>query len=339
VNLPLERPGFRLAIALAILTALTAIGTAGYMLVEGAYWLDALYMTVITLSTVGFGEIIPLSSAGRIFTIGLILSGVGTAAYLVTSVAQLLAVDVLTKLVLGNPMQKQIDRVSNHVIVCGYGRLGLIVVEELTRNHVPVVIIESNAAREPELKQSTHPYLIGNATLDEVLLNAGLARARAVVAGTNSDPDNVFITLGAREHRRDIHIHARGETSESIRRLKQAGANYVLSAFQMGGLSLAASILRPSVAQFLEIARPRVGHEVDLEEIRVLAGARLIGSKLVDIERERPKLRIVALMRGERIDLIPEQTLQVQAGDYLVVIGERTALERLASVAAPEDGR
>lgn len=324
----------RIAIAIGTLASLTVFGTTGYVLVEGVAWFDALYMTVITLSTVGFGEVIPLSPAGRVFTICLILSGVGTAAYLFTSVAQLLAVDVLTSLVLGNPMQKQIDKLDRHIIVCGFGRLGQILVEELERHQMPLVIVERDPAKEPELKRIKHPYLLGNASSDDMLAAAGIARAQAIVAGTNSDPDNVFITLAAREKRKDIRIHARGETTESIRRLRQAGADYVLSAYQMGGLSLAASILRPSVAQFLEIARPRVGHEVDLEEIRVLAGSRLVGAALDDVERRTKKLRIVALMRGDNIDLVPEEKTEIHAGDFLVVIGERSSLEQLATLAS-----
>ena len=333
VKLEYEQAGFRLAVAAGALTTLTVVGTIGYVIVENANWFDALYMTVITLSTVGFSEIFPLSRIGRVFTMGLIVGGVGTAAYLITTMAQLLAQDVLTKLTRGASMQRQIERVTDHVIVCGYGRLGQIVVEELARSQVPIVIIERDAAKEVELRQSGHPYLLGDATSDELLLAAGLDRARALVAGTSSDPDNVFITLGARERRRDLQIHARGESTESIRRLKQAGANYVLSAYQMGGLSMAASLLRPSVAQFLEIARPRMGHEVDLEEIRISAGAKLVGQELAAIERASHKLRVVALMRGERIDLIPDPNMELAAGDFLVVIGERKSLERLASSA------
>jgi voltage-gated potassium channel len=335
VNLPQERPVFRFILALAILALLTVTGTVGYRLVEHVAWFDALYMTVITLSTVGFGEVIPLSRQGRMFTMGLILSGVGTAAYLFTSMAQLLAVDVLTKLVLGNPMQKLIDKLTGHVIVCGHGRLGQILVEELARHNVPLVIIERDPAKESELKQSAHPYLIGNATSDETLARAGIERARAIVAGTNSDPDNVFITLAAREKSAKLQIHARGETGDSIRRMKQAGADYVISAYQMGGLSLAASIIRPAVSQFLEIARPRKGHEVDMEEIRVLPGAPMVGRTLVEIEHAARKVRIVALLRDERIELVPDEQTRIAAGDNLVVIGERRGLEQLALQAAP----
>jgi voltage-gated potassium channel len=304
------------------------------MLVEHVHWFDALYMTVITLSTVGFGEVIPLSRSGRLFTMGLIIVGVGTAAYFITSMAHLLAVDVLSKLATVNSMQNRIDRMSRHVIVCGYGSLGRTVADELTRGNIPIVIIERDPAKQSELEQSKRAFLLGNATSDEVLVNAGLDRARALVAGTGSDPDNVFITLAARERRPELLIHARGETTESIRRLKQAGASYVLSPLQMGGMSLAASISRPSVAQFLQITHPRAGSAVDLEEVHVMQGARLIGRTLGQLEGEHQRLRIVAMVRGERTDLIPETSLRIEAGDHLVVIGDRKSLEQLATWAS-----
>ena len=335
-----DRPTFRVMIALAALASLTAVGTVGYRIVSGAAWFDALYMTVITVSTVGFSEITPVSREGRVFTMLLIFGGVGTALYFVTSLAQLLAVDVLSKLAPSDSMQKLIDRMSGHVIVCGYGRFGQIVVDELVRGGVRVVILERDPAKQVLLAQTGQPFVLGDATSDDVLLSAGLERARAIVAGTGSDPDNVFITLAARERRRDLQIHARGEVAESVRRLKQAGADYVMSPLQMGGISMAASIVRPSVAQFLEIARPRSSSTgMDLEEVRVMRGASLIGKTLGTLEGEHQRLRIVALMRGERTDLIPEPSLSVEAGDYLVVIGDRRSLEQLAVAAAHPSGR
>jgi voltage-gated potassium channel len=329
-----DRPLFRLLVALAALATLTLAGTVGYVLVEHAKWFDALYMTVITLSTIGYGEIFPLSTAGRAFTMVLIVSGVGTVAYILTSMGQVFAIDVFSRLTTRNSMQKQIDRIAQHIIVCGYGRFGQILTSELTAAKVPIVILERDPTKQPELEKSGCLYVIGNASSDEMLATAGLARAAVIVAATNSDPDNVFITLAAREQRPDIRIHARGETSESIRRLKQAGADIVLSAYQIGGLSLAASIMRPAVEQFLQIARPRTGHPVDLEEVRVMSQALLVGKTLSAIEQDSPRLRIVALMRGDRTELIPDPNLRIEVGDSLVVIGERTSLEQLATLAS-----
>ena len=259
-----DRPLFRLLVALAALLTLTFAGTLGYVLIEQADWFDALYMTVITLSTIGYGEIFPLSHGGRAFTIVLIVTGVGTVAKHPHEHGASVRQDVFSRLTAGNSMQKQIDRTTQHIIVCGHGRFGQILVEELMHGEVPIVIIERDPQKQAELEKRGLPFVLGNATSDEVLASAGLERAQVIVAATNSDPDNVFITLAARERRSDIRIHARGETAESIRRLKQAGADFVLSPYQMGGLSLAASVMRPAVAQFLRIARPHMGHQVGI---------------------------------------------------------------------------
>lgn len=315
------------------LTAITAIGTGGYVYVEGMSWSDALYMTVITISTVGYGEVQPLGPAGKIFTVILILSAVGLVLYLLSKAAEVLVEGRFRELFLRNAMQKKIDQLSGHVIICGFGRLGRIVVEELKRAGKPQVVIERDLALDAELARIEVPYLIGSALSDDVIERAGIGRAGAIVVATASDPDNVFITLSARERNPDIRIHARGESESSLRRLKLAGADMVMSAYQMGGVRLAASILRPTVVDFLEISRARFHAEVDLEEIRVEERSRLIGQSVADLEGGS-RMRIVALKRGgEPIELVPAVERTVAAGDHLVVIGERDGLDGLARLA------
>jgi voltage-gated potassium channel len=226
----------KLIAPLAGLALITALGTLGYVLVEGMSVADALFMTVITISTVGYGEVQPLSPAGRIFTVGLILIAVGLVFYLLTRVAEILVQGSFRELYTRNAMQNKIDQLSGHVIICGYGRLGRIVAEELERAGTPQVIVEIDVTKEPELQRAELPYLIGSALSDDVIERAGIARASSIVAATRSDSDNVFITLSAREHSADIRIHARGESDGALRRLKLAGADTVMSAYQMGGL-------------------------------------------------------------------------------------------------------
>lgn len=325
----------RLLIPILGLVAITGVGTAGYVLVEGLAWLDALYMTVITMSTVGYGEIVPLHPAGKLFTIALIMGTVGLALYLFTDIARALLHTNLRDLFRGKDMQTRIAGLSNHVIVCGYGRFGRIVVEELDRAGVPTVVIESDPGRQSELETAGALYLIGSAASDEMLLMAGIERARAIAIGTGSDPDNVFITLSAREHNRDVRIHARGESDAAMRRLTLAGANQVVSAYHMGGRAIASSILRPAVVDFLEIARPKWGQEVDLEELRLEQGCELAGRTIEALETEVQRLRVVALKRGdEPIRLVPEADTEVRPGDHLVVIGERESLTRIAQLSA-----
>jgi voltage-gated potassium channel len=329
-------PAQRIVRALLGLSAIVAVGTLGYVVVADYPPLDALYMTITTVATVGYGEIRPLSPSGRIFTMVLILGSAGVTLYLLGQLGQVLVETSLRAVLQRRAMERKIDALSSHVIVCGYGRLGRIVVDELARAGTSLAIIESDSAREPELARSGHPYLVESATRDEVLLHAGILRARALVAATGSDADNVYITLTARELSPSLEIHARGESDGAVRRLIQAGATRAVSAHQLGGVRLASGLLRPSVVEFVEITHPRVGEQVDLEEVRIAPGSRSVGLSVRALEQSAPRLRVVGLKRGDaRMQLVPDEALALVAGDLLVVIGERDSLERIAQIAAP----
>jgi voltage-gated potassium channel len=324
----------RLLIALAGLVGVTAVGSAGFVLLEDYEWWDALYMTIITLSTVGFGEIKPLSPEGRLFTVGLIITGVGLAFYFLTLMAEQLVEGRLRALVQRTAMQRKIDHLEQHVILCGYGRLGMVVAGELCAADVPMVVVEADEKKERELQRDGLLYVIGSAIEDDVLERAGIERARAIVLATAADAGNLFITLAARERNPNIRIHTRGESPAAQRRLKQAGATQVVSAYQMGGARLAASILRPSVVDFLEIAVPHRGEQVDLEEIALEVGCALDGQEIQEIEGQCQRLRIIAIKRGtETTRLMLGPDTPVLGNDHLVVIGERTGLEKLAELA------
>jgi voltage-gated potassium channel len=227
-------PTSRVVRAVLGLLAISAFGTFGYMAVEELPFLDALYMTVITIATVGYGEVAPLHTEGRIFTIVLIVAAASTAAYMFTQIAQVLIENSLRDVLTRRAMHKKVAELANHVIICGFGRMGHVVAEEVSRNGVDLVIVENDPAREPALVESGYPYILGSAASDEVLLRAGLQRARAIVVATASDPDNVFITLSARELNPSVRIHARGESDTALRRLEQAGAHQAISAYHMG---------------------------------------------------------------------------------------------------------
>jgi voltage-gated potassium channel len=326
----------RIRRALLGLAGITAIGTIGYRWIADYGWLDAVYMTVTTIVTVGYGEIHPLSPAGRAFTLALILTSAGTALYLLSQLAQALVETGLRDVLQRRAMERKLEHLSGHVIVCGYGRFGRVVAGELARAAVPLVIVEADPAREAELAQTGHAFLIGSATRDDVLLHAGITRARAIVVATGSDADNVYITLTARELHPPLEIHARGESEAALRRLVQAGATRAVSAHQLGGLRMANALLRPSVVEFVEITRPLVGEEVDLEEVRVAPGSASVGLTVRALEQRVPRLRVVGLKRGEaRMQLVPGEELAIAAGDLLVVIGERGSVEQIARIATP----
>lgn len=262
-------PTRRFALAVSLVALMTVIGAAGYILIEHMSVLDAFYMSVITISTVGFQEVKPLSPAGRLFTIGLIVTGVGSAIYLFTVIGELVVEGRLREFLGKNAMNRKIHNLQEHVIVCGYGRFGRAVVEELIRNTVPMVVIEIDPARQIDLEAVGALHVLGSALEDSVLDDAGIRTARAIIVATGSDADNVYITLSAREKNPKILIYARGDSDAGLRRLKLAGADQVVAAYQWAGMRIAASILRPSVVDFLQLSVPGRESEVDLEEIRI----------------------------------------------------------------------
>jgi voltage-gated potassium channel len=278
---------------------------------------------------------VPQTPAGRLFTVFLILTGVGMALYLLGRFWQLILEGRLRELLGRSAMEREIAKLNGHVILCGYGRFGRSVADELMRGGADILVIDCDPQLEEELKRLQAPYLVGSALSDETLSLAGLARARAIVVATASDSDNVFITLSAREQNPSIRIHARSESEAGTRRLRLAGADQVISAYQTGGTRIAASILRPAVVDFLEISSPSRGEEVAIEEIRVAPGSELVGKAIYAIERDSRRLRVVGLKRGnDPIRIVPDGATEVASSDYLVVVGERQGLEQLAQIAS-----
>lgn len=313
------------------LSIVTVFGTVGYRVIEGWSWIDSLYMAVITLSTVGFGEVAALSPSGRAFTIALIVLGVGSAFYLIAMLAELVVGGKLRDTLRKEFRMRRMERKQGHVIVAGFGRFGRAVVDELLRAERQLVIVDPNDGLADEFEQRDLAYLVASASLDETLLKAGIKGAAAIVAATPSEAENVFITLGARELNPEIFIHARCESESGARRLRRAGANHLTAPFQMGGARAAASILRPAVVDFLEIVSPRSGLEIDLEEIRVAASSSLEGRSVGELEDTRDRFRVVAVKHpGDEIVIVPDAETPIVADDVLVVIGEREALMSLA---------
>jgi voltage-gated potassium channel len=324
-------PGRNLLIAIAGILVLTAGGTIGYMTVEHMSVLDALYMTIITISTVGYEEVKPLDTGGRIFTMGLIVTGVGAAFYMFAAITQFVVEGRLRELVGRVAMKRKIEQLEGHVVICGFGRMGRVVAEEVMRSGGQAVVIERDPAREAELAASGMLFVIGSALEDRVLEEAGLPRARAIVVVTASDADNVYITLSARAMNPKINIHARGESEVGLQHLRMAGADQAVAAYQWGALRLAASVMRPSVVDFLELSFPGRGAEIDLEEIRVAVNSTLVGQSITAVEQSSTRLRIVALKRGSAPStLIPDPATRIEAGDFLVAIGDRDTLRRLS---------
>lgn len=309
------------------------VGVVGFMLVEGWDFVDSLYMVVITLSTVGFTEVHPLSSEGRLFTVGLILSGVGAFAYLVGSFTQLMVEGRLQIMLERRRMHKIINKLSGHFIVCGYGRIGSIVAKEIQREGHPVVVVEKDPALIEELEASGMLSVSGDATSDEVLLSAGLEKASSLITALTSDAANVYVTLTARQLNPKLTIIARSDSEAHIPRLERAGADRVVLPNLIGGRRMAQSVLRPTVTNLLEIAA-RSNLDLQMEELRIGPTSVLNGKDLKSAGI-RPRLNIIIMaIKKHTNEMIfnPGPDAVIESGDTLVTVGKPDHLQKLRNI-------
>jgi len=328
-------PTRRLLLAGAAVLLVVSFGTLGFVFLVGLQPLDALFMTMITISTIGYHEAPPLDAAGKSFTMLLIVLGVGTMYYTLVALAEFLIEGRVRDLLGRRAMKRTISLLRDHVVLCGYGRFGRVVADELAKLGVTFITIEANAATQPALEASGHPYVIGSALDDQVLAEAGIERARAIVIATGSDADNVFIALSAREASPRIAIHARGESDAGIRRLQLAGATQVVSPYHLGGERIAHAVTRPSVVDFVTLAAPAGSPaDINLEEVAVGTGSALEAARLLDFPARGLRLQIVAVKRqGEPTRFQPSAEERLLAGDRVVVVGDAENLRRIADLA------
>jgi voltage-gated potassium channel len=322
-------------VALSALASITLLGTLGFMGLTDLGAVDALYMSVTTLSTVGYENLAPATPALRLYSSALIVVGVGTALYTLATVAEFLIEGRLRDLWGRTAMDRTIGSLRDHVIVCGFGRLGRSVAEALAREELPVVVVERDPALESELVAAGCPWILGSALEDAVLRAAGIERARAIVVATSSDADNVFIALSARELNPGIAVHARAESEAGMRRLRLARADQVISLHTIGGQRIAHAIVRPAVVDFIELASPGTAEPIDLEQLELAPGCPLGDTRLRDLPARDLRVSVVAMQRpGERLRLNPGPDDTLRAGDRIVVVGDQENLRRLANLAA-----
>ncbi len=319
------------AIGLFVLFAVFILGVVGYMVIEDWPFFESLYMVVITLSTVGFQEVNPLTEAGRLFTIGLILCGVGSFAYLVGSFTQILIEGRIQKILGRRRLQKSIEKLTGHTIICGYGRIGSIVAQELAYDGSPVVVVEKDEILARDLSEKFILHVNDDATKDETLLSAGIMRAKALVTALTQEAANVYVTLTARQLNPNLFIVARADAQQHIQRLKRAGANQVLIPHLYGGVRMAQSVLRPTVTNFLDLAQSGSNIDLSMEELLVKPTSNIAGKDLIASEiRPRFNLIIIAIKKhtGEMIfNPVPKTVLE--PGDTMVIVGPKENLKRL----------
>ena len=324
LSLDLHDPMRRFQLSVMTLLFLTGFATIGYMVFEEMTLLDALYMTVITITTVGFGEIQPLSTEGRIFTILVILLGVSAATTAISNAVGMVLGPRLWFSIRQRHIKRELMKMNQHYIVCGYGRMGRQVSADLQKRGEPFVIIENSEDNETYFVENNIPYVIGDATRDETLLEAGIKQARGLVASLDTDPDNVMTVLTARELNAKLFIVARVSRSETETKLIRAGANRVVSPYQIGGHRIALALMRPAVNDFLDsIFHFERGLAIDIGQVTIYDGSPLAGKTLATSGlRDTYRVNILAIQSpdGEmHISPVPAQVIEV--GSTVIIIG------------------
>jgi voltage-gated potassium channel len=310
-----------------------SVGTVGYMVLEHWTAIDSLYMTVITLSTVGFREVRDLSPQGRLFTTGLIVSSVGVVAYLFGAISQYIVSGELHGSLRRKRMQKSINTLKHHYIVCGYGRVGRQVVESLRAAGRTSVVIDPDQSEETYVDGAL--FVQGDAADDDVLTRAGLENAAGLVAATGDDPTNLFITVSARAMRPDLVIVARANLPATQGKLLRGGASHVLSPYTIGGRRIATQILYPGVADFLDVVMHSGDLELCLEECMVWPGSSLQGKTIAEAQvRQATGANVLAVRRSDGGTMVtnPPGDMRFEPGDVLIALGTRDQLRALVTV-------
>lgn len=324
----------RLLVSLFLLCLIIASGTLGYCHFEGMQIFESFYMTLITISTVGFGEIKPLSPAGRVLTIFIIISGISLLTYTLGQIATVFIEGELRKILGRKKLDRQIAKLRDHFIICGYGRIGSIIAKELVENSTPMVIIEKDAEMIEELNASGFLYLAMDATTEESLLTAGLMRARGLVTAVSSDANNVFIALTARGLNPDIFILSRASEASNENKLLRAGANRVVSPYIIGGKRMAEILEKPTVVDFLDQTQMNSELGLRMEEAIVNPTSTLVGLSLVDSRlRQNFGVIVVAIKQASgHMIFNPNADQVLNSGDCIVCIGKSDDLRRMTAV-------
>jgi voltage-gated potassium channel len=329
----------RLRMVILLATGLLAMGTLGYVLIERWPWHDALFMTVITLSSVGYGEVHELSPAGEIFTIFLILLGVGGIAYTFTVIADYVVAGELNGILRRQRMQRAIKQMRNHYVVCGFGRVGQQVVTGLRESGQAVVAIDAHPELAVEFEQQGVSYVIGDAVEDKVLQEAGIEHARGLCTCLPNDATNVFVVLSARALNPKLTIISRCNLPENDRKLRIAGANQVINPYTITGHRMAAQLLHPSVVEFLDVIMRRGELELRIEEIVVSRASPLAQHTLAELRiRTETGVNVLAVRR-QRGELLTDLHLDftLHAGDALISLGTESQLATLSKLATTRE--
>ena len=327
----------RFQLAVSAVAALIAFGTIGLRLILELSWFDSFYYTLITITTIGFGEPPGVTEQARYFLAILIITGVSTIGYALSAAAQAVVQFELISTFGKRKMFKDINKLSGHFIVCGAGRIGSRVIREISRRGHEFVVIESNEAIADRLLSAGNLVLMGDATSDDVLRAAGLERARGLVCAVSSDPDNLYVTLTARDINKEIFIVSRANDETAVQRLLKAGANKVVSPTITGSNQMAQMLLTPAVADFIELATMTEQLELEIDQIEIKAGSPFIRRSLKDIGiRSDHDVMVIAIKRANgHMIFNPSADTVIEEKDFLVAIGSHKSLQGIERKANP----
>lgn len=316
----------------AVLALVFAVGTLGFHFIEGWTFFESFFMTLITVSTIGYGELHPLSQVGRYFDVVVIIMGVGTVAYSFMAFTQLIVDGEAQRLLGRRRLDNKINAMSNHYIVCGNGRIGSLISQELQKSGKKFVIIDTKP--EAIYGQEAFPHLLGDATREDLLEKAGIKHAKGLIATASSDVTNVYITLIAKELNPSIFVLARAENDDSVRNLKRAGADKVISPYIIGGRHMANIILKPAVMDFIELATGEGEFMIQMEGFKIQKNSALIGKSLKDSQiRQNIGLVIVAIKSPDKgMVFNPPADHIMHESEVLVCLGEQAALDSLTKL-------
>jgi voltage-gated potassium channel len=315
-------------LALCILFVVAMIGTGGFMYLEGLTFLDALYLTITTITTVGYGDITPETSQGRIFATILILSGVGITLYVLIEIIGAVVEGRLREALGIVRVRRGVAKLKNHKIICGGGRTGNVIADEFKRDGLDFVVIEHDPEVVKELRKRDSPVVEGDATKDITLLEAGVKRASGLVSTLPSDCSNLLLCITAKDLNRKLEVVARASSEEAAKRLYSIGVKKVVIVEEIGGRRLAKSLIKPAVVDFLEFVTEK--GETSLESIKVEPGANIANKKVKELKlTEKIGTIIIALIRDDTVISYVGPEDEIREGDTVLVVGKKESLEKL----------
>lgn len=317
--------------SLILFLTLFGFGTSGYMYIEGWDVVDAMFMTTITLATVGYGEVNKVSQEGRIFTVILIIFGVSLFLYVAGNTMQFLVEGRLRAILGRRKLEKTIARLNDHYIICGYGRVGRGLCQYLLQKKLKVLIVEKDEDRIPEMEADKVPYIIGAANEEENLEKAGIERAKGLLSVLGSDPNNVFVVLISKQLNPNLFVVARANQDRAKKTLESAGADKVISPYDLGARRMAHAILRPTVIDFLEMAFTDQKTDINFEEIPVAAECQLIDTTLMASKiRQDLDVLIIAIKKSNgEMEFNPKPDSRIEEGDTIITVGQHANLKKL----------